>query len=301
MKTFDIAYPVYRPDELFFKSIDRIMRQNILPECVWLMLTTDEEWNANRLLDELRNAGIALDRIHIVEIEKSEFNHGNTRNLAAELCESDYLMFMTQDAVPADKKLCSEMVKALSGCGNGQKAAVAYARQLAGKNADIIESFSRLYNYPPVSENRDEKDLAKKGIKAIFCSDACAIYNMEIFRALGGFEKNVNFNEDELYAYKALKNSYNVIYCAEARVFHSHEMSLKEQYKRSVEIAKSQEEHKEIFGKLSSEKEGMKYFRQGFKYMMKKGNILDGARFIVYCGVRYIGYKTPKIKESLNK
>lgn len=301
MKTFDVAYLLYKPDELFFKSINRILRQNRLPERLWLMLTVDENWNANSLLDELKNRDISLDRVRIVEIDKEDFGHGKTRNQAAEMADSDYLIFMTQDAVPADKKLCSELVNALNVNSEKGTPAVMYGRQLARDDADIIERFSRTYNYPAASELRDKYDLDKKGIKAIFCSDACAIYNLEIFRALGGFEDDVDFNEDELFAYKALKNSYVVGYCAEARVFHSHNLTMKEQFNRSQEIAKSQSEHPEVFENLSSEQEGINFFKKGITYIARKGNLTDCARFIIYCGVRYAGYKMPGIMKLMKK
>lgn len=299
MKTFDIAYLLYKPEELFFKSVDRILRQNSLPERIWLLLTKDEKWNSNSLLDELKLRSISLDRIRILEIEKDDFGHGKTRNTAAELSDSDYLILMTQDAVPADKKLCGELVNALSTASDKGTVAVAYGRQLARDNADITEKFSRSYNYPTESECRDIYDLEKKGIKAIFCSDACAIYNLEIFRALNGFEDDVEFNEDELYAYKALKNHYAVRYCAEARVFHSHNLSLKEQFRRSCEIAESQKEHPEVFAELATEKEGVKFFKKGLAYIAKRGSLKDCLYFVIYCGVRYLGYKMPAIKKIL--
>ena len=43
------------------------------------------------------------------------------------------------------------------------------------------------------------------GIKTYFCSNVCAAYKKEVFRKLGGFERQVNFNEDMLFAAKAVQ------------------------------------------------------------------------------------------------
>ena len=232
MKTFDIAYLLYKPQELFFKSVDRILRQNSLPERIWLLLTKDEKWNSNSLLDELKLRSISLDRIRILEIEKDDFGHGKTRNTAAELSDSDYLILMTQDAVPADFELTNELVRSVK----RDNTAVAYARQVPYPDADPIEKYSRNYNYPSESMIRTQKDISKLGIRAVFCSDTCAVYDMKLFKKLGGFDQTADFNEDELFAYKALMNGYWVEYNSSARVFHSHSFTLKQQYIRYIEF-----------------------------------------------------------------
>ena len=132
-------------------------------------------------------------------------------------------------------------------------------------------------------------------IKAIFCSDVCAMYDMKVFNELGGFETNVNFNEDMLYAYKALSNDYRISYAAKALVYHSHNLSLRQQYKRNKALAKSQKEHPEVFGTLSSESEGMVFVKNGLKYTMKNGGIGDAVSFFVDCTFRFIGFRVGKM------
>ena len=112
---------------------------------------------------------------------------------------------------------------------------------------------------------------------------------------LGGFVRKTDFNEDMLYAHKALSKGYLISYCSDARVYHSHNLTLKEQFKRNMEIAKSQKEHPEVFKKLSSESEGVSYLKTGMKYMAKNGRMKDLIGFVADCGFRFAGYKAGKI------
>ncbi len=293
---YDAVILIYNPDGLLYKCIQRILKQTVLPDKLFLIVTESASFDSEKLKAELACRGLDSERIRTVAISPEEFNHGNTRRMAADMCESDYMLFMTQDAVPANKRLTEELLNSLQSVRSDSlyedvRPAVAFARQLAGKNSDIIERFSRIYNYPASSAFRTPEDLKRLGIRAIFCSDTCAMYNMDIYRKLGGFERDVDFNEDELFAYKALTNGYGVFYCAEASVIHSHNYSLKQQFLRSMEIAKSQKKHSKVFKNLKTEKEGFIFLKNGASFIASNGTFFDLIYFIVYCGVRFIAFK----------
>ncbi|MCR5585429.1 MAG: glycosyltransferase family 2 protein, partial [Lachnospiraceae bacterium] len=97
------------------------------------------------------------------------------------------------------------------------------------------------------------------------------------------------FAEDMTYAFKLLNNGGKLAYVAEAVVFHSHDLTLKENYKRSRALGENQAQHPEIYQNLSSEKEGMKYVRYVVKRLSERGRILKIPYFLLSCAVRYLG------------
>ena len=286
-----MVIPVCNPDDRIYSIIKRMERQSLKPVRISIVLTVTERFSKEQLLEGFRNNDIDFTCIRVKDIEKNMFNHGGTRQDAAEESDADYCLFMTQDAMPADKNLLYNMSEEL----NDEETAVCYARQLPYKNAKLREKFARNFNYPPEPMIKDRSMLDAGKIKAIFCSDVCAMYNMEIFRKLGGFERKVDFNEDMLYAHKALKNGYKISYCAGAMVYHSHNFTLKEQFRRNREIARSQKSHPEVFDGLSSESEGISYLKSGIKYILKRGRVLEVIVFIADCGFRFIGYRIGKL------
>lgn len=291
MYSFEVVLPVCNPDKRVYMVIERLLKQDAEPKKINIYLTVTDKFGEYELLKGLKDHDLSDQRITVTAIPASEFNHGGTRQKAAETIESDYCLFMTQDAMPVDKHLTSVML----GEFKKDRVAVCYARQLPYKDASLKERYARNYNYPPSSQIKDKTLLDQGKIKAIFCSDVCAMYDMKVFNELGGFETNVNFNEDMLYAYKALSNDYRISYAAKALVYHSHNLSLRQQYKRNKALAKSQKEHPEVFGTLSSESEGMVFVKNGLKYTMKNGGIGDAVSFFVDCTFRFIGFRVGKM------
>ena len=297
MKSVDVIIPVYNPDKRLYSLLKRLLKQTVVPSNIRIILTITEKFGGLDLIHGLAEKGIRDERIKVITIEKAAFNHGGTRQMAAEESDSDFCLFMTQDAVPADRFLVENMLKEAEKTYIG----VCYARQLPLKNATVREKFARSFNYPDKSMIKDKRMLDAGNIKAIFCSDVCAMYDMELFRSLGGFERNVDFNEDMLYAHKVLKNGYKISYCADAKVFHSHNLSFSDQFKRNRDIAVSQKEHPEVFSALSSENEGLRYLRKGLKYTLSNGNIFEAAGFICDCGFRFLGFRVGKMHKVQGK
>ena len=103
--------------------------------------------------------------------------------------------------VPADVYLVEKLVSAFE----KEKVAAAYARQLPDKDCDIIERYTRSFNYPKESSVKTKADLDRLGIKTFFCSNVCAMYRRSIYEKLGGFVKHTIFNEDMIFAGKLIQ------------------------------------------------------------------------------------------------
>ena len=73
--------------------------------------------------------------VEVQHLTKEEFDHGGTRRQAAELSDAEILVFMTQDAMPADRELIGALVGALA---ENPQAGAAYARQLPKKDCRFL-------------------------------------------------------------------------------------------------------------------------------------------------------------------
>ncbi len=73
----------------------------------------------------------------------------------------------------------------------------------------------------------------------------------------GGFIQNAIFNEDMIFAGKAvMEDDYAIAYVADAKVIHSHNYNCTQQFKRNFDLAVSQADRPEVFGGIHSESEG---------------------------------------------
>lgn len=276
----DIIIPIYRCGPSFKNILDRLLKQTIKPNHIFLLQTVERE-------SELLN-GLESNIISVHPVMKKDFDHGATRHKGTEMSDADFILFMTQDAVPKDSRLIESLLVPME----DQRVAVSYGRQLAGEDADILEKMTRIYNYPDESCIKSMEDTERLGIKTYFCSDVCAMYRKSVYDKLGGFVRKTIFNEDMIMASKVINAGYNVAYCADARVIHSHSYTCIQQFKRNFDLGVSQKQYHEVFESVSSEKEGAGYAKKVVKALLRRGKFKEAFYFVLQCVFKLAGYRT---------
>lgn len=302
----DVIIPVYRPGEDLVALLNRLYAQTVEIHKIILVETLDEEEKTSMEEETSAEGAESMEsetsaeeaetslllhlqkkykKIELYSVKKEDFDHGMTRRMAVEKSDADIFVMMTQDALPADRKLIEKLTAPLMG-----DIAVSYARQLPRKNCRAIERFTRRFNYPEESLLKGKENLQVLGIKTYFCSDVCAAYRREIYEKLGGFVEKAIFNEDMLFAAKAVEAGYKIMYAAEARVLHSHNYSISQQFRRNFDLGVSQAEHPEVFKKVPSEKEGGRMVKETTEYLFTTGKVFLIPYFYLQCMGKYAGY-----------
>ncbi|MBD5490134.1 MAG: glycosyltransferase [Lachnospiraceae bacterium] len=280
----DVIIPAYKPDHRFLTLIERLEHQSV-PVNRIIVINTEQKY-FDRLLYYSTSFQKNYQNVVVKHISKREFDHGKTRNKGVQLSDADYFIMMTDDAVPADDYMVEELLDQL----HQDQVAVAYARQLAGEGSSEVEKYTRNFNYPGVSSVKTKADLETLGIKTFFCSNVCAAYNREIFDTLGGFVKHTIFNEDMIYAAKAVEAGYGIAYTAQAKVYHSHNYNCREQFHRNFDLGVSQAQHPEVFAAYPSESEGIRLVRQTAGHLRKLNLRRQIPYLILQSGFKYMGY-----------
>ena len=288
MEKVDIIIPAYHPGNEFEKLLESLSGQSYPVEKILVMNTEAEFWNP-----EWESK---FPKVKVTHLKKSEFDHGGTRRMAAELSDGDVMVYMTQDAVPADENLIRNLIRPLQ---ENPRVGAAYARQLAREDCAYLEKYTRAFNYPEISSIKWEKDTDKYGIKTYFCSNVCAAYRKSIYEENGGFVKKAIFNEDMIYAGTIAKKGYGIAYVADACVIHSHNYSCRQQFHRNFDLGVSQAEHPEIFSGIPSEGEGLRLVKRSLAYLVKTGHIWLIPKLVGQSGFKYMGYFLGKRYEKL--
>lgn len=289
-KTVDVIIPAYHPGKEFATLIKRLEKQSVPIHRIIVMNTEESMWNKE--WEKLS------DVMEIHHLAKSEFDHGGTRAQAAELSDADVMIFMTQDAMPADRELLAELLKALE---QDENIAAAYARQLPNAECSFVERYTRAFNYPDRSGVKTKKDMDQYGIKTFFCSNVCAAYKKDIYQKQGGFVRRTIFNEDMIYAGGLIQAGYGIAYAAEAKVIHSHNYNWMQQFHRNFDLGVSQAEHPEIFEGVPSEGEGMRLVKKTLSHLVRSGKIWLIPGFVMQCAGKYAGYLAGKNFRRLPK
>ena len=269
----------------------------------WLVAYSSQEANIVKLLivDSSSTDGFltapSCGNTDVIVIKKGEFNHGGTRHQAVKLveAEADVVVFLTQDAILASPNSIKQLLSAFV----DPNVSAAYGRQLPHPGAHPIEAHARIYNYSNRSSTKVLADKASLGLKSIFISNSFAAYRVEDYLLSGGFSTNALFGEDTILASKLLLAGKKIRYEARACVYHSHNYSYLQEFKRYFDVGAMHSMESsllEIFGEATGE--GMRFVKSEFAYIFRNAWFLvPSAAIRSLCKI--VGYRLGRCESVL--
>ena len=172
----------------------------------------------------------------LFKIKPEEFGHGKTRNYGASKGTGEFIVFLTQDALPVDELWLESFINAMK------------------EEPDAAGGFGKHYPYPDCNE-LDKRDLKRHFLNFGTENKAFFIDNHELYYTDKGYQQylaffsdnnsclrrsvwekmpyaDVNFAEDQIWARQILEAGYKKIYCPHASVYHSHNYPLETYFQR---------------------------------------------------------------------
>ncbi len=181
----------------------------------------------------------------LFQIPASEFGHGKTRNYGAAQGTGTYIVFLTQDALPASDTWLQNFIDAMEldpeiaggfgihypypGCN------LLDVRDLAGHFKGFGET-NTIYRLE--DKERYEREESYRHFLAFFSdNNSCLRRSVWEKHPL----RDVNFAEDQFWAREIIELGYKKVYCPYAPVYHSHN------YKLSTYFARYYDEYKGLY------------------------------------------------------
>ncbi|MBD3879566.1 MAG: glycosyltransferase family 2 protein [Quinella sp. 1Q5] len=231
--------------------------------------------------------------LEILTIPRKTFNHGATRQLALEkILPLDVIIFLTQDVLFHDDESLARLVEVFS---DDSTVGMSYGRQLPHANATNEAAILRAFNYPAESQLRSFDDRKIYGLKTAFASNSFAAYRVSALQRVGGFPSKVPLCEDMYVAAKMLLDGWKIFYAATAQVYHSHNYTSAQEFRRYVQIGKFHAQEswiRETFG--SAEGAGKKFVLMKLSMLAKK-NPLDCVGAIFRDAAKFLGYRIGRL------
>lgn len=278
MGTVSVIIPTYN-GERFMKPLLESLKSQTAPIEEIIVIDSSSKDSTARIAESMG--------ARVKVIPQNEFDHGGTRTQAAQMAKGEYLVFLTQDALPVGNEAVADLVNHLT----YENTAAVFGRQLPAKNATPFAAFLRLYNYPVISYKRVFADKDKYGLKTAFFSDTFSAYHRPELEAIGWFDKGLLFGEDTIAAARLLMKGYKIAYASEAQVYHSHNYSAWQEFRRYFDVGAFHIQQKwllDTFGKAESE--GFKFVKEEWKYLRKQGKAWLIPVSFFRSGMKYLGY-----------
>lgn len=224
-----IVIPTKNAGDLLDRVLDMVFKQET--EYSYEVICVDSG-SKDQTLDIIQKYPCRL-----FQIPASEFGHGKTRNYGGQQGTGEYIVFITQDAVPASVTWLQNFIDAMK------------------LDQDIVGGFGIHYPYEDCnlldvnglkqhflnfgtdntifSMNDDlERYQNDPGYMqyVVFFSDNNACVKREVWEKYP--YPDVDFAEDQIWMRKMIELGYKKVYCPFAPVYHSHNFSLSTYYQR---------------------------------------------------------------------
>lgn len=225
----------------------------------------------------------------VISIAPDTFDHGGTRTFLCQNATHELLIFLTQDAVPKRRDALEKLIEPLL---NDEKVASSYGRQLPAFNADHFAASLREFNYGDRSSCFSKNDARHAGLKTVFTSNSFACYRRNALKEVGFFKDGLIFGEDTVAVGRLLENGWKHAYASEAQVYHSHNNTPLQEFKRYFDIGVLHTNEKwllDTFG--NAEGRGKTYFFHELRCIKQKKKYDLIPELFIRLALKYCGYR----------
>jgi rhamnosyltransferase len=205
------------------------------------------------------------------------------------------VVFLTQDALLSSNDAIQQLVAVFE----DDRVGCAYGRQLPHQNAGVLGAHARWFNYGEQSYSRTLVDVPSYGIKTAFLSNSFAAYRVSALKAVGGFPFNTIFAEDMMVAAKMLQAGYSVNYVADACVYHSHDYTALQEFKRYFDMGVLHAREPWLLEQLGKPQgEGKRFVLSEWRYLLQHAPWLLPLS-VVNSAMKWLGYTLGKQESRL--
>jgi rhamnosyltransferase len=222
--------------------------------------------------------------VQLHQIAPAEFGHGRTRNVGARLAQGEWLVYLTQDAVPAGPHWLANLTRHL----RQPAVAAAFGRQLPPAEVGPIETFFLEQTYPDRPFQHLPTTDAHTPIRRIFFSNVNSAIKKEVWEKCP-FPEDVVMSEDQAFARAALKAGYTIVYDPEAGVYHGHRYTLEKLFRRNFDSGYSLRDISQDSWRAVV-KMGLDYVSAEMRFLVRRGQWTYLPYALVYEIVKSAGF-----------
>lgn len=168
--------------------------------------------------------------IKLIKIDSSSFSHGGARNIGADNAKGEILVYLTQDAIPADERWLENLTRGF----NDPDVAGIFGRQIPNEDASPFERFFLQYVYPSYKIVKDSVNPRNCALQDIFFSNVNSAIRRSEWET-NRFREDIIMSEDQAWARDILMKNKKIVYEPSAAVYHSHKYNIRRAVMRNFD------------------------------------------------------------------
>lgn len=234
-----IVIPTKNAGRLFEKVLKKVFSQETTYEYEVICVDSGSSDNTIEIIKKFP--------CKLYEIPASEFGHGKTRNYGASKGTGEYIVFITQDAMPASSKWLQNFIDAMK---SDPEIVGGFGIHYPYPDCNVIDKRDLYYHFKnfgddntifQITDENRQRYKEEEGYRHLlsFFSDNNSCIRRDIFEKYP--YKDVSFAEDQIWAKQMIELGYKKLYCPFAPVYHSHN------YKLSTYFMRYYDEYKGLY------------------------------------------------------
>ena len=233
-KFISVFVPVYNGEKYLRDCLNAILNQN-LPKGYSLEVLVTDSGSKDGSVKIAQSFG---DAITFDQIPNADFGHGKTRQHAAEIAKGEYILFLTQDAIPANNNWLLNMIEPFY---LSDKVGCVYGRQIPRPFAvptikrEVASVFSNFGTSGSINIQRAHSliDGALVSAQNGFFSDVNSAIRKDLHKKIPF--RDVPYAEDQALAEDMQAAGYLKAYAPDGAVAHSNDYTAKEYLYRTFD------------------------------------------------------------------
>ena len=225
-----IVIPTKNAGRLFEKVLKKVFAQETTYEYEVICVDSGSSDNTIEIIKKFP--------CKLYEIPASEFGHGKTRNYGASKGTGEYIVFITQDAMPASSKWLQNFIDAMK---SDPEIVGGFGIHYPYPDCNVIDKRDLYYHFKnfgddntifQITDENRQRYKEEEGYRHLlsFFSDNNSCIRRDIFEKYP--YKDVSFAEDQIWAKQMIELGYKKLYCPFAPVYHSHNYKLSTYFMR---------------------------------------------------------------------
>lgn len=273
-----IVIPTKNAGEQFRQVLSMVFSQNTELEYEVICIDSGSNDNTINIIKEFP--------VKLYEILPEEFGHGRTRNYGASKGKGEFIVFLTQDALPVNEQWLQRLIEVMK---MDEDIAGAFGIHYPYPDCNLLDKRDitlhfRGFGWDNTIYHLDDKDRYEReeGYRHLlaYFSDNNSCLRRCIWESIP--YDDVNFAEDQIWAKKIIELGYKKAYVPFAGVYHSHN------YKLSTYFQRYFDEYKGL------------YELHQYKILSSPLLIIPAATKHIFSDIKYIRQiKSMKIREKM--
>jgi rhamnosyltransferase len=176
-------------------------------------------------------------------IDPKKFSHPGTRNLAVSMTDAEFVVFVTQDALPVNSMWLAELLRPFR---HWPRVAASYSRQIPRPGCSPLEArdiqsgapLADEIRYADLSDQWQRDEYLRNIYYYMRFSNVSACYRRSLLLSQP-FDESLKMVEDQAWTKQMIEKGHAVYYASKSMVLHSHHFGVRQTYERYFDYGTS--------------------------------------------------------------